>query len=145
MKINTLIAISISLVIVITNNLIGYYFPPNGILFTPIVLIVIALLIGLVCNEMKAIWKTILLAGLIGLHYVGTLLYAGGGHDNEGLGWIHLLLLIGFIPAYLILITGIITTRNDSRTNKWIATLLFPLLIWIHFLLFANIGLDKSY
>ncbi len=142
---NNIKTISISLGIILLNEIIGHFFAPNGIMLTPIVLIVISVLIGLVNTELKPIWKSVLLVGLIGLHDIGIKLYSGGSHDNEGLGWIHGLLFIGLIPAYGILIAGIFKAKNESKLNKWIAVFLFPLLIWFHLLLFNDLGLGRYY
>jgi len=134
-----------SLVIVIANNIVGHFFAPNGITFTPIVLILISVLIGLLNTELTSIWKSILLAGLIGLHDIGIKLYSGGSHDNEGLGWVHGFLFIGLIPAYGILIGGIFKTKSESILKKIIAIILFPLIIWIHLELFSGLGLGRHY
>lgn len=80
--------ILISLGIIVANDVIGHFFAPNGIMFTPIVLILISVLIGILNKELKPIWKSVLFAGLIILHDIGIKLYLGGRHDHEGLGWI---------------------------------------------------------
>jgi hypothetical protein len=137
--------ILISLGIVIANDIIGHFFASNGIMFTPIVLILISVLIGILNKELNPIWKSTILAGLIILHDVGIKLYSGGRHDYEGLGWVHLMLFIGLIPAFGILIAGIFKTKNESKLNKWIAIVLFPVLLWIHLLLFSDLGLGLYY
>ena len=138
-------AILISIGVIVINNIIGHFFAPNGIMFTPIVLIILAILIGLSNTQLKPIWKSVLLAVFIGMHDIGIKLYSGGSHDYEGLGWIHGLLFIGLIPAYGILIYGIFKTKNESKRNKWIAIVLFPLLIWIHLLIFSDLGIGRYY
>lgn len=137
--------ILLSLGIVIANDFIGHIFAPNGIMFTPIVLIFISILIGILNKELNPIWKSTLLAGLIILHDIGIKLYSGGRHDHEGLGWVHLMLFVGLIPAFGILIVGIFKTKKITKRNKWIATVLFPILIWIHLLLFSDLGLGRYY
>ena len=132
--------ILISSGIVIINDIIGHFFAPNGIILTPIVLILISVLIGILNKELKPFWKSTILSGLIILHDIGIKLYSGGSHDREGLSWIHGLLFIGLIPAYMILTVGIYRATNESKVNKWIAIVLFPILIWIHLLIFSELG-----
>jgi len=142
---NNIKTISISFGIILLNEIIGHLFAPNGIMLTPIVLILISVFIGFVNDELKPIWKSVLLAVLIGLHDIGIKLYSGGRHDPEGLGWVHLMLFIGLMPAYGILIAGIFKSKNESKQNKLIAVIIFPLMIWIHLLIFGKIGLGRCY
>lgn len=112
---------------------------------TPYVLILISVFIGLLNTEIKPIWKSVLLAGLIILNDIGLKLFSGGSHDSEGLGWIHMMLFIGLIPAFGLLIAGVFKTKKGVLRNKWIAILVFPILIWIHLLLFSDLGLGRYY
>lgn len=138
-------SILISLVIVIVNNIIGHFFGPNGIYFTPIVLIIISVLIGFSNKELEPIWKSFILAGLIILHDIGVKLFSEGTHDTTGLGWIHLFLFIGLLPSYGILISSVIVTKNETKLNKFIAIIIFPILIGIHLFLFFDLGLGRFY
>ncbi len=137
--------IFISLGVVIANNVIGHFFAPNGIMFTPIVLIVISFLIGILNKELKPIWKSAILAGLVSIHDIGIKLYAGGTHDYEGLGWVHSMLFIGLLPAFVLLIIGVFRAKNETKFDKWVAVVLFPVLICIHLLLFSDLGLGRHY
>ncbi len=143
MRIAKLVLVSIAVVIV--NILIGHFFAPNGIMLTPIVLIIVSILVGIIDSKLKSIGKSAIIAGLIGLHDIGIKLFSGGRHDLEGLGWVHLMLFIGLVPAFGILIGGIIKTKEDSAKNKWIAIIAFPIIIWIHHLLFERLGLGRHY
>lgn len=138
------IVIGIALTIVIVNNIFGHYYAPSSIMFTPIVVIVLSYLIAFLAKNIKAIQKTILLAFMIGLHDVCIKLYAGGTHDLPGLGLIHLMLFVGLVPAYPIFIKGIFRTENEPKTNKFIAVILFPLLMWIHLLIYCSLGIPIS-
>ncbi len=137
--------LSLSIVVVVINILIGHLFAPYGIMFTPVVLIIVSVLLGLINVELRPILKTVVLAVLISLHDIGIKLFSGGRHDQEGLGFIHLFLFVGLIPAYGILIGGIFNTKENKIKNKWIATILFPLIMLIHLLLFERLGLGRNY
>ncbi|WP_196889854.1 hypothetical protein [Aureivirga sp. CE67] len=140
-----IITILISLGVVITNDLIGHFFAPNGILFTPIVIIIISILVGILNDKLSPIWKSIILAGLIMIHDVGIKLYSGGRHDHQGLGVANLMLVLGLIPAFVILVVGIFRAKNESKLHKWIAIFLFLVLLIIYLLLFNDLGLGRHY
>lgn len=129
-----------SLVIIFLNVLIGHFFAPNGIVFTPFVIVLISIIIGIMGKEISPVRKSLILAGIIMLHDIGMKLYAGGSHDGMGVGWMNLMLIIGSVPAYIIIV---IATFKYSKTNsliKWKVLLLFPLIIWIHLILFGELG-----
>ncbi len=138
----TLIA---SIGIVILNIVIGHFLAPMGILLTPIVLIAIALIIWFGNNELSLTCKGILLGVLISFHDIGIKLFSGGIHDYEGKGWIHAMLFIGLIPAFGILVGGAIKDKNEPIRNKWIAVVLFSILISLHLLIFEDLGIGRYY
>ncbi len=142
-RMNTKNSILFAIGIVVANILIGHFFAPYGIMLTPIVLILLSILIGLVITELQPILKSILLAGLIIIHDVGIKLYAGGTHDLTGIGWIVLMMFIGLVPAYIFLIGGIFKSEDESKLNKWIAVFIFPLLLGIHLKMFWFLGLTQ--
>lgn len=144
-KMNTKKTITLTIGIIILNVLIGHFFAPNGIMFTPIVLLSISSIIWFGNNNLTLIQKSIFLAALISFHDIGIKLFSGGRHDSQGLGWTHAMLLIGLIPTFVILIGGIVKDKNEIRKNKWIAFLLFPIIISIHFYLFLDLGIGRYY
>ncbi|RKE04819.1 hypothetical protein [Marinifilum flexuosum] len=137
--------ILVSLGIVILNNLIGHFFAPYGIILTPIVVSILAILICLKNKGLNPILKSLILTSLIAIHDIGIKLFAGGQHDYEGLGFIHGILFIGLIPTFIILITSIVKDKESSILNKIIAILLFPLIIYLHLELFGELGIGRYY
>lgn len=137
--------ILISLGIILINHLNAHFFAPNGITFTPIVVIIISVLIGQLNDDLKPITKSILLAGLISIHDIGIKLFSGGSHDSQGLGWINLMLIIGVVPSFILLANGVFKTKDEPKINKWNAIIIFPILIWFHLLIFSELGLGRYY
>jgi len=77
----------------------------------------------------------------IGLNDIGIKLFAGGRHDSEGLGWIHMLLFIGLVPCFIILIIGVLRDGRSAVISKILSVFIFALLICIHLELFNTVGL----
>jgi len=76
----------------------------------------------------------------IGLNDINIKLFAGGLHDMEGIGWIHMLLFIGLIPCFIMLL---IAVYQDKVFNIWIkilGVLMFILMIYIHLEIFETLG-----
>ncbi len=137
------ITLSIAFIVICINNVLGVFYPPSSILFTPLTLSILALIVLIIRCELKSVWVSSLLAGLIGLNDIGIKLFAGGRHDWQGQGWIHITLITGLIPAYIILIAGLFSLNySDSNVNKWIAIILFPILMAWHILCFMELGIE---
>ena len=134
--------IAISIGVVITNGLISHYLPPTGILLTPVILIIVAFLICFGTGTMNAIWKSILVFGLIGFHDILIKLYSGGTADSEGQGVIHLFLFIGLVPAFGVLLTSVFRQKQETLKDKIVACLIFPALMSVHLYLFSRLGLE---
>jgi hypothetical protein len=131
--------------IVILNIIIDHLFAPIGLLLTPIILIVVSFLIAFQTDKIKPIWKSILTFGLVVLHDIGIKLYGGGAHDNEGQGWINMLLFMGLLPTFGILLTSILRDENESVLNLVISAVLFPILIFIYLHFFSDLGIGRHY
>jgi hypothetical protein len=131
--------------VVTLNGILGHYFAPNGILFTPIVVIMISLLVGVLSKNINSLCKSILTYAFIGLNDVIIKLFSGGVHDHEGFGFIHFFLFVGLIPSFGILIFGIWNKTTENKSTKIIAILTFPLLIGLHLFLFQRLGLGRNY
>jgi len=136
----TYLSLSISIVIIILNILIGHYFAPNGILFTPIVIMAVALIIGSLTMNIKPFWRSSLIVAFISIHDIGIKLYAGGTHDREGAAWILLYMLLGTIPAFSFLIWVIIKDKKEVMLHKLIAIVTFPALLFLHIYLSQDVG-----
>ncbi|AWH85913.1 hypothetical protein HYN59_12715 [Flavobacterium album] len=134
----------LAFIIVIFNGIIGHFFAPNGISFTPIIIIATTSLVAFGTKNVKAIWKSIFAFLFIALNDIFIKLYSGGTHDNEGLEWIHCFTLIGLIPSFIILLITILKSF-ESKIFKIIAIILFPILVVIYFQLFHDLGLGRHY
>lgn len=138
-------AIGLALLTVVINGLIGHFFAPNGIMLTPIVLTITTSLVCLGTKNMKVIFVSILTFLFVALNDISIKLYSGGSHDNEGLGWIYLLLFVGLVPTFGILLTAILKRKDVKYTSKILATIVFVGLIAVHLQLFSKLGLGRYY
>ena len=142
---NNYIAIGIATLTVILNGLIGHFFAPNGIMFTPIVLTITTSLICFGTKNIRVIFISILTFLFVALNDICIKLYSGGTHDNEGLGWVHLLLFVGLVPTFGILLSSILKRDEEKSINKIVAIILFVGLIAIYLELFSSLGLGRHY
>ncbi|TPE43018.1 hypothetical protein [Pontibacter mangrovi] len=138
-------SIPISIGIVLLNNLIGHYYGPSGITFTPAVIIAVTIITGHFTFGLKPYMKTILIIWLIALNDIGIKLYSDGMHDNVGQSLVLLYLLIGAIPAFGLLVWSIVKDKNEVMLNKMISIVLFPVLLMLHIYLFQELGLGRYY
>lgn len=128
------------MLILLTSILIGHFWPPNGILATPLVITVMIGLILFTDVDFNIFVKIFLSYLFIGLNDINIKLFAGGLHDMEGIGWIHMLLFIGLIPCFIMLL---IAVYQDKVFNIWIkilGVLMFILMIYIHLEIFETLG-----
>lgn len=72
-------------------------------------------------------------------------LYAGGSHDEEGLGWIHGFLFLGLVPAFGILVFTTIKRKDEILAIRVLALVLFVTLIGVHLSIFSHLGLGRYY
>lgn len=142
---NNYIALGIATLTVILNGLIGHFFAPNGIMLTPIVLTITSSLICFGTKNIRVIFISILTYLFVALNDISIKLYSGGTHDNEGLGWVHLLLFVGLVPTFGILLSSVLKRDDEKSINKIVAIILFVGLIAIHLQLFNNLGLGRHY
>ena len=127
------------------NNIVGHFFAPNGIMLTPIVLTITTSLVCFGTKNIKIIFISALTYLFVALNDISIKLYSGGSHDNEGLGWIHMLLFVGLLPTFGILLATVLKRKEETVTNKLIAIALFIGLIVLHLQLFSNLGLGRHY
>lgn len=135
----------IALLIVIANGINGHFQPPQGITFTPVVLIVTTSCVCFGTKNLHVIIISILAYGFIALNDVLIKLYSGGIHDSEGQDWIVLYMLIGLIPSFLVLLAGIFSRTDEKLSNKLLAIGLFIGFSTVHFVEFGDIGLGGNY
>jgi len=134
-----------SFLIIAINILIGQFFAPNGITYTPIALAIMTLIIVIGARQLRPISKSLLVTGFIILHDIGIKLYSGGRHDNEGSGWIHAFLFLGLTISYAILLFGIFRQKEYDLREKIFATFILPTVILIHLYFFTDLGLGRYY
>lgn len=137
-------AISIATGVIITNIFCGHY-APTGIMLTPVMLTISALIVVFWSNQLRPLALTLIALGLVILNDLGLKLFAAGTHDQIGQAWQLLLLLIGLVPTYTILILGIFKNYQVKMTEKIIPILLFPILIAGYLYLFKDLGLGRHY
>lgn len=140
-----ILALGLAALTVILNGLIGHFFAPNGIVLTPVVLIITTLLVCYGMKSIKVILISILTFLFVAMNDISIKLYAGGTHDNEGLDWVHLLLFVGLVPAFGILLTRTLSSKGEKVINRILAILLFIGLISVHLQLFSDLGLGRHY
>lgn len=130
----------ILLLILLLSIIIGHFLPPSGILSTPVIISLITALVIFTDNDFSILVKSIVSYLFIGLNDIGIKLFAGGRHDLEGIGWIHMLLFIGLVPCFIMLLVGVL---HDKRASIWVkvfSVLVFILLIYIHLEIFETLG-----
>ena len=134
-----------SLAVVIGNILIRHFLAPYGMFFAPAAIVIVASFIAFISSELKSMGKCIIVVGLISFLDIGTKLFHGGDHDLMGQALFQLALFMGLVPAFLILIIGIFNSTEDSRKNKWISIVAFPIITYIEFLIFQDLGRGRSF
>lgn len=142
---NNTTALGLATLTIILNGLIGHFFAPNGIMLTPVVLTITTSLVCFGTKNIKIIFLSVLTYLFVALNDISIKLYSGGSHDNEGLGWVHLLLFVGLVPTFGILLATVLKRKEETVTNKIIAVALFFGLIVLHLQLFSNLGLGRYY
>lgn len=141
MVIKKVTLISLLLGILVLTATVGHFLPPTGILVIPLVIILMTALIMLTDYDLPILTKSTISYLFIGLNDIGIKLFAGGRHDSEGLGWIHMLLFIGLVPCFIILIIGVLRDGRSAVISKILSVFIFALLICIHLELFNTVGL----
>ncbi len=131
--------------ILILSVIIGYLYPPSGIMYTPVVLSIMIWLVTFTNNGLNILAKTIISYLCIGLNDIGIKLFAGGAHDWEGQGWIHMLLFIGLVPCSIMLAIGIFRDHKSTIWFKVLNILLFGLLIYLHLEIFKTFGITTNF
>ncbi len=140
-----ILMLGFALATVVSNGFIGRFFAPNGIMFTPFVLIITTLLVTAGTENIAVIEKVCLIYFFIGLNDILIKLYFGGSHDQVGYAWIQMSLFIGLIPVFFILIVMVSNNTQAQTIDKILAIVIFPILITIHSYVFSELGRGRSY
>lgn len=136
--------IGLLILILLLSVIVGHFLPPVGILASPIIISIMTGLIVFGKNGFSILVKSVLSYLFIGLNDIGIKLFAGGIHDFQGMGFMHVFLFIGLIPCFVMLL---ITVSRDTASNTWVkvlSILVFILLIYVHLQLFQNLGVDQT-
>ncbi|MEO6851084.1 MAG: hypothetical protein ABI166_10655 [Mucilaginibacter sp.] len=130
---------------IIVNLLIDHFYAPTGIDFTPLVVIITAALLS-ITNVKFNIWlRIVFIYVLIGINDIGIKLYGGGVHDFEGQGFVAMFLMIGLIPAFLIISITVFVDKGLSILTKILSLIMFLVLIGLHSYMTKNVGIGRSY
>ncbi|MDB5138527.1 MAG: hypothetical protein JWR12_443 [Mucilaginibacter sp.] len=121
---------------------IGHFLPPAGILAIPITLSLMIWMITLTDNGFNILMKSVLSYLFIGLNDIGLKLFAGGIHDSEGTGWIHLMLFIGLVPCFIMLLISAYQNVDSTTKIKALSLLIFISLIFLHLQVFETLGME---
>jgi hypothetical protein len=126
-------------------NVFLAHFTGIGIFGTAIVLPLAAAMVTLPPRSLNVWMQSLLCFLMAALNDLGIKLYAGGTHDDAGLGWMLLLLLVGLAPMYVFLIVSVIRNKTASILEKLGAILLFPALMVLYLHYFQKAGLGRYY
>ncbi|MCK0200422.1 hypothetical protein [Ornithobacterium rhinotracheale] len=136
-----ILALGLAFLIVVANAIFGYYFAPDEITITPLVVSLTALLVCFGTKNLRLIYIAIWTYIFLGLNDILIKLFGGGMHDSLGQTLINSASWIGLVPVLIILITKLIKTKNiETTTERVKAFILFVILVIIHFVLFLNLG-----
>ena len=144
MKLQKKSLIALLTFLILLSIIIAHFLPPTGILVIPVVISVMIALIIFTDNSFTIIQKSALSYLCIAFNDVGTKLFAGGRHDMESIGWIHMMLFIGLVPCFIMLITGALRDDKSSVWTRILSSLIFVLLMYVHIEIFETLGVAKS-
>jgi len=137
---NNTFKIIIVLSLVALTNIIGHYFPPSSILFSPFT---IGLLAGLLMTtNFKVNFRILLLTIFIILNDILIKKFAGGTHDFEGAGFINMFLIIGVTLSTVIISLVISDLKDKSVLRKIILVSLMPIAMFFYLHYFDLYGLS---
>lgn len=126
--------------LLIVNFIITRIFPFSTLTGAPFVLSIAAWMVAFHGNGFNDYWRAIITYLFVGLNDIGIRLGADGGIDQEGMGWMFVILLTSLVPVLFFLILGTARHKNSTVINKVGSILLFCALIGLHLLLFSGVG-----
>jgi hypothetical protein len=140
-----ILALTISLILVLINGIIGHFFPPNGIDFTLILIPTITVIICFASENLSSILKSLSVSFLVIANDILIKLYSGGTHDLEGLEWIHFFMYSGILIGLIILSINVMKNKKENLFIKILSIITFPFLIYIYLQFFYQLGLVRKY
>jgi len=144
MKLQKTTLIGLLIVILLLSILSGHFLPPVGLLLIPVTISLMTALIIFTGTDFSILIKSLLAYLFIGLNDIGIKLFAGGIHDPQGLGWIHMLLFVGLVPCFIMLVIGVLGDKKSANWVNAISILIFLLLIFAHLQVFETLGVPES-
>lgn len=112
-----LLIIAIGLIVIIVNNILGHYYGPFSITWTPLILIFIIAGINYPLYRYNFLLAIVYNYILLLLNDVLIRLFAGGTHDHIGRGWV----MLAFISAFMLSTLSMVIYAlfiNSAITNK---------------------------
>ena len=140
-----ILALTISLILVLINGIIGHFFPPNGIDFTLILIPTFTAIVCFASENLSSILKSLSVSFLVITNDILIKLYSGGTHDLEGLEWIHFFMYSGILIGLIILSINVMKNKKENLFIKILSIITFPLLIYIYLQFFYQLGLVRKY
>jgi hypothetical protein len=140
-----ILTLTIALILVLINGIIGHFFPPNGIDFTIILIPTITVIICFASENLNSILKSLSVSFLVIANDVLIKLYSGGTHDLEGLEWIHFFMYSGILIGLIILTINVMKNKKENLFIKILSIITFPSLIYIYLQFFYQLGLGRKY
>ncbi len=144
MKLQKIKLIGLLALILAFSIIISHFIAAVAIIGIPIIISLATGLVMFTDNGLSLFIKAVIAYLFIGLNDIGIKLFAGGIHDYEGLGWIHMMLFIGLVPSFIMLIIETFRDKNSTIWTKLGSIILFGALISIHFLLFKKLGVPAG-
>ena len=140
-----LLTLTIALILVLINGIIGHFFPPNGIDFTLILIPTITVIICFASENLSSTLKSLSISLLVIANDILIKLYSGGTHDLEGLEWIHFFMYSGILIGLIILSINVLKNKKENVFIKILSIIAFPFLIYIYLQFFYQLGLGRKY
>ncbi|MRJ07979.1 hypothetical protein EDL99_03630 [Ornithobacterium rhinotracheale] len=136
-----ILALGLAFLIVLGNAIFGYFFAPDEITITPLIVSLTALLVCFGTKNLSFIYIAVWTYIFLGLNDILIKLFGGGMHDGLGQSLINTSSWIGLMLVLIILIFKLIKSKsNESQSERIKAFALFVILIIVHFVLFLNLG-----
>ena len=140
-----ILALTIALIIVLINGIIGHFSPPNGIDFTLILIPTFTAIVCFASENLSSILKSLSVSFLVITNDILIKLYSGGTHDLEGLEWIHFFMYSGILIGLIILSINVMKNKKENLSIKILSIITFPFLIYIYLQFFYQLGLVRKY
>jgi hypothetical protein len=138
---NHLKIFSLNLALLVGLNIIGHYFPPFSILFSPIIILLICF--NIFKTNINFYIKSIFIVFSIIVNDISLRLYAGGTHDSEGIMVINLFFYINFIIALISFLIFLIQ-KKEINFNKIFFLIICFSTSYFYINYFYSIGMEYS-